>query len=419
MKKLAYCSLALLLALCLGAASAEESGILGKPFPEFTAADTQGNTFTLSDALKDHEAVVINFWATWCPPCEFEVQFLEEAYAQYGDRVAFICLSGEEDDTLEKIETYRERHGLTLPMGRDEGAALFSSIGAVAYPTTVIVDRFGNVAFCHEMMFKSTRELSSAIEVFLGDGYAETAVLDGIPEPDATGAFPVAASREVFLENEGARQLFFKNDAPPSRLKAFVVNDSVAHLRMELPASDNPYNMICCHWNDAALHEMPTLLDPSGSGYSLDVPIPDGEGDPAYAIVCLMEWRGDTSEDLNVYLIRSEDSLDKLCEQLAQDGWTLTEEAGEAAAPDAPQAYVLHVVDQYGDPVPGTIVNFCTDTACAMAQSDDSGTITFDGAPEAYHVQLLKVPEGYSFDAGFELNTGKTYGEWRLCVRKD
>ena len=144
-------TLLLALALCLGtAAMAEEAGLLGTPFPDFTATDSEGNAFTLSEALKDHEAALVNIWATWCGPCEFEVPFLQEAYEAYSDRVAFICLSREEEDTAEVIEAYRRDHGLTLPMGRDEGLALYEYIaahGEGSIPATVIVDRFGNVGF--------------------------------------------------------------------------------------------------------------------------------------------------------------------------------------------------------------------------------------------------------------------------------
>ena len=90
----------LLLSLCLVPASAEDEFSLGQPFPDFTVTDTEGNVFTLSEALKDHEAVLINFWAAWYWPCEDEIPFLNEAYEQYGDRVAFISLSIE-DDILE------------------------------------------------------------------------------------------------------------------------------------------------------------------------------------------------------------------------------------------------------------------------------------------------------------------------------
>ena len=60
------CMVMAILALCAVAASGEENiaGFLGKPFPDFTATDTEGNTFTLSEALKDHEAVLISSSAT-------------------------------------------------------------------------------------------------------------------------------------------------------------------------------------------------------------------------------------------------------------------------------------------------------------------------------------------------------------------
>ena len=73
----------LALTLCLGGAAATEpSGFLGNPFPDFTATDTEGNPFTLSEALKDHEAVLINFWASWCPPCRGEFPYLEQVRAE-------------------------------------------------------------------------------------------------------------------------------------------------------------------------------------------------------------------------------------------------------------------------------------------------------------------------------------------------
>ena len=103
MKKLIILILTVLM-LCLGAASADTGFELGKPFMDFTAADTEGNTFTLSEALKDHEAVLLNIWATWCGPCQSEFPDLEKAYQQYKDKVAFIALSYDDGDTNEKID---------------------------------------------------------------------------------------------------------------------------------------------------------------------------------------------------------------------------------------------------------------------------------------------------------------------------
>ena len=54
-----------------------------------------------------------------------------------------------------------------------------------------------------------------------------------------------------------------------------------------------------------------------------------------------------------------------------------------------------------------------------MRKSDETGTVTFDGAPDRYHVQALRVPEGYSFDADPDMNIGPEYGEWALQIRKN
>ena len=79
--------------------------------------DTEGNSFSLSETLKGHEAVLINFWATWCGPCLNEFPYLNEAYLKYSDRVAFIALSTENKDTMEEIGAYRQENGIAFPWG--------------------------------------------------------------------------------------------------------------------------------------------------------------------------------------------------------------------------------------------------------------------------------------------------------------
>ena len=91
----------------------------------------------------------------------------------------------------------------------------------------------------------------------------------------------------------------------------------------------------------------------------------------------------------------------------------------EQTEKETPKAYILHVTDQNGDPVAEVSVNFCTDAACVPKTSDKNGLITFTGAPDVYHVQLIDVPDGYSFDESFELYTTSEYGEWPLQVKKN
>ena len=80
MKKVILILLVLTLFLAVSASAEDESSLLGKPFPDFTIKDCEGNTFTLSEALKDHEAVLINFWATWCGPCRSEFPAINKVY---------------------------------------------------------------------------------------------------------------------------------------------------------------------------------------------------------------------------------------------------------------------------------------------------------------------------------------------------
>lgn len=93
--------------------------------------------------------------------------------------------------------------------------------------------------------------------------------------------------------------------------------------------------------------------------------------------------------------------------------------AEEAAAPAAEATYTVYVVDQNDEPVPGAFVNFCTDVACMPRQADEAGVIAFDGEPAAYHLQVLMLPEGYSFDATAELYTPEEPGEVTIQVTKD
>ena len=108
-------------------------------------------------------------------------------------------------------------------------------------------------------------------------------------------------------------------------------------------------------------------------------------------------------------------------DETVQTTETLPEGSSTCVIPvsGTPEAYILHVTDQDGSPVPGVRIKFCTDITCMMEKSDETGTVTFAGEPDAYHVEIYKVPEGYSFDPDFELVTESIYGEWILRIRRD
>ena len=124
---------------------------------------------------------------------------------------------------------------------------------------------------------------------------------------------------------------------------------------------------------------------------------------------------------MEFFLLQKEEYLEELADYLRTMEYEVSWEFVEDTPADKTEqkAYVLRVEDQDGNPVPGVAVNFCTDAACTMQQSDENGVITFEGEKANYHVQILKAPEGYSFDKNFELYTGDAYGEWVLHVGND
>ena len=421
MKKVLLILLALALFLAVSASAEEESPLLGKPFPDFTVTDTDGNTLTLSEALKDHEAVLINFWATWCGPCRNEFPAINKVYEEYKDRVAFIALSKEPKDTNEIISSFRQENGLTLPMGRDEDCKLYNTTGTNNVPVTVIVDRFGNVGFLRIGSFRTADDLRRTLDVFLGDQYTETAVLDSVPSDTSTVALPVSPARALRVENQGVRKAVIHTDKAEDPFIVYVVEDSVAHVVAEISASDLASDVI--FYTDATgFTPLKEMLDPERGVLAADVSVPE-EG---RVLVFLVDYskviNGEEDPDMiQFHIVRSADEIDSFVDTLKAAGHNqiTVEYETEADAENSADAYIIHVLDQNGDPVPEVVVNFCTDTACTPCEADESGTIAYTGKPDVYHVQIIDYPEGYSCDESFEMYTPVTYGEWVLRLHKD
>ena len=173
--------LLVMMLLTLPSGSAETPVALGAPLPDFTAKTIDGSSFTLSDALKEHDMVYINLWATWCPYCKEEFPFLEEAYRLYKDRVAIIALSVEKKDKLDLLAQYARYYGLTIPVGNLTETDLDGKFVLTSVPTSVVVDRFGNVAMVKPGVQRTTAAFIDLFEYFIKDSYTETTVLEGFP----------------------------------------------------------------------------------------------------------------------------------------------------------------------------------------------------------------------------------------------
>jgi hypothetical protein len=341
-------------------------------------------------------------------------------YEEYKDRVAFIALSKEPKDSNEIIASFRQENGLTLPMGRDEDHKLYDYAETKNVPVTVIVDRFGNTGFLQIGSFRTADDLRRTLDAFLGDGYTETTALDSVPADTSTVALPVSPARAMRVENQGARKAVLHTDREEDPYIFYVVEDTVAHVAVEISASDSAADVIFYN-SETGYTPLKEMLDPERGVLTADVSVPE-EG---HTLVCLMDYKKLMNDDdpdlIQFYIVRSSSEIDPFVEALKASGYSNVTVEYETDADDesSADAYIIHVLDQNGDPVPEVYVNFCTDLACVPCESDEDGTIVYTGKPDVYHVQIIDYPEGYSCDESFEMYTPETYGEWVLRLRKD
>ena len=592
-------SLLLVLSVCSVPAFATEGLPLGQPLDDFSVTCISGETFTLSEALAEKDLVLINLWATWCGPCQAEFPYLEEAYEQYQDRVEVIALSVEPEDTEEALTAFAEEYGLTFPIANEGGLGLADTFVTEGIPTTLAVDRFGNVAFLEVGSQSSAGAFTRVFDYFLSEDYTETKVLDGTPaatpdvpnpepeeiaaalgagdsgivfrfadnagywpmvpaekdgrtvlvnsnagveetsaalyaditaaegdvlafdiacstlpvwnalvvsvdgknvkafsgerefagwaipleegeheiaflyEPwdypaddedsvwladmrvlsgqeaeDALAALPVYPSGEEFgitIRNEDAREIVW-DDEYAGYLKdmygadrSYLIPGGEATAEAVITADmDAESAFFYCDYD---VFSEPVLLTDAlteDSAYLLTTPVDDYEetGFPYTGLYVYRMLQTEGPEDwCGALLFRDEENLDAFIADAAEyDGIELTwhyadEEGAPAAEPEAdpagePEAaadsvtYEVTFTDQNGDPVPGCVINFCTDESCQPVRSDENGLAVFTGEPYAYHLQVIKVPEGYDFDTTQEFTADETGGEIGFTVPK-
>ena len=109
--------------------------------PEFTLTDMNGRQVSLADFRG--KVVVLDFWATWCPPCKREIPDFIELQSQYGSKGVQIIGIGL--DEPEKLKAFAISHGMnySVLMGTEDIAIKYGGISGI--PTTFIIDRSGKI----------------------------------------------------------------------------------------------------------------------------------------------------------------------------------------------------------------------------------------------------------------------------------
>ncbi len=113
---------------------------------DFTLKDLQGNTVSLSD-LKGKK-VLLNFWATWCPPCKAEMPDIEKVYQEYKDD-GLVVLAVDIGEKQDKVKEFVENNGYTYTVLLDTDQAVASKYNISAIPASYFIDPEGNVVKRH------------------------------------------------------------------------------------------------------------------------------------------------------------------------------------------------------------------------------------------------------------------------------
>lgn len=118
-------------------------GGTNEPAPPFTVVTIEGDTLSL-DRL-DGRVVLLNFWATWCPPCRLEMPGFQDVWEEYrSEGLVIVGLSVDRGDRSQVVRWVRERQ-ITYPIAFAPGAVVRAYGGANVLPTSILIDRRGRI----------------------------------------------------------------------------------------------------------------------------------------------------------------------------------------------------------------------------------------------------------------------------------
>lgn len=135
--------------------------------PDFTVYDEAGNKVKLSDYRGT--PVVLNFWASWCPPCKYEMPFFEEVYKKYNDKgvaILMINMTDGQRETKDIALDYMKENNYGMKIFFDSDFEAAYAYQIMGIPRTIFIDADGYIMLDHQSMIEG-EYLNSNIEALL------------------------------------------------------------------------------------------------------------------------------------------------------------------------------------------------------------------------------------------------------------
>ncbi|MEE9381838.1 MAG: TlpA disulfide reductase family protein [Nannocystaceae bacterium] len=141
---------------------------VGEPAPRYAGHTLRGSTFELASHRGD--VVLLNVWATWCPPCRQELPELARLHRKHSDRgFSVVAVSVDNEDAVGRVRQLAEAMALPFPIVLDARSHVTGRFDIRAFPTSVLVDREGIVRWRREgMIHDGDGELAATLVHTLG-----------------------------------------------------------------------------------------------------------------------------------------------------------------------------------------------------------------------------------------------------------
>jgi len=146
MKRVFIFMFSLLVLGSLARVNAQEKETLvkvGDDVPEFVVEMFDGQKINIKD-LKG-KIVLINFWATWCPPCQEELKRVQKEIIDRFKGKDFVFLAISREESKEQVKKFRERNGYSFSMGLDPERKIYSKFATATIPRNFIIDKKGKI----------------------------------------------------------------------------------------------------------------------------------------------------------------------------------------------------------------------------------------------------------------------------------
>ena len=114
--------------------------VLDQAAPKLVLTNLQGQTVSLAESLG--KVVLVNNWATWCPPCNAEMPELQAYFQAHADQ-NFLVIAIESGDSADAVGNFVRQHGLTFPVWLDQSSIAVDAFQNRNLPSSYVVDRNG------------------------------------------------------------------------------------------------------------------------------------------------------------------------------------------------------------------------------------------------------------------------------------